>query len=602
MSIFDTLRNASRAYYETDVPLMTDEAYDSLLEQARSMDPQNNFFTEVGAIPSKGRVSLPVGMPSLKKIKPDTFSSWQKKGPFLVSDKLDGISALWVFGYNQKPSLYLRGNGLVGQDCSVPILLQNIQGLIQAPIPKGIVRGELIVPRSIAKELGTSARNWVNGILHQSSPSAEDVKKIQFVAYQVMSPASLSRSQQMTWLQNQGFFCVSNSSIQDITIETLSDIHTKRKAESLYECDGLVVGVDQVPETVSGAQEPKDAVAFKMVSEDQRAMTTILDIEWNSSRTKTWIPRILFTPVHVGTAMISCCTGVHAQNIVEKGLGIGAQIIIRRSGDVIPIVDSVLVPATALKMPPEGRWAWDERNVHALDTTAELSADSKALHIVHTLTRMGIEGIRSSTAIKLVEGGIHTIAEIGKSSLETLQTLMGSKTGTKLSVELKECLKKAHVKHWVLAYPCWPKGFGDIRMDAALLLEPSVEKWPSLTTSPSKMGMDSFKEIQAVVPAFLSWKEEIMNVFKIHSNTLVHDTTVPPNVVVKNGKTYVMSGFRDKDLSATLHLAGWEQQERITKTTTVLLVPDDAKETEKVRTARTAGVRIVARSQINTLL
>jgi NAD-dependent DNA ligase len=383
--------------------------------------------------------------------------------------------------------------------------------------------------------------------------------------------------------------------------------------------------MDQVPEVCKNAQDPKDAVAFKMVSEDQRAMTTILDVEWNSSRTKTWIPRILFTPVHVGTVVISCCTGVHAQNVVEKGLGIGAQIIIRRSGDVIPIIDSVLVPATTLKMPPEGRWAWDERNVHAIDTSTEMSSESKALHIVHTLTHMGIEGIRASTAMKLVEVGIDSIANIGKTSSTKLQEIVGPKTGSKLSVELKECFKKAQEKNWVLAYPSWPKGFGDVRMDAALLLEPSVTKWPSLTKSPQKMGMDSFKEIQNCVPAFLAWRQEIMTVFGISSVSTVSTVSTASTAstttasastastasastastsasIVKNGKTYVMSGFRDKEISLLLDAAGWEQQDRITKTTTVLLVPDDAKETEKVRAARTAGVRIVVRSQIKSIL
>ena len=601
MNIFEVLRNASRAYYETAVPLMSDQAYDALLEQARALDPENSFFQDVGAIPAKGRVSLPMAMPSLKKIKPDTIGSWQKKGPFVVTDKLDGISALWVFGYNHK-ALYLRGNGLVGQDCSIPILLQNIQGLVQASVPKGIVRGELIVPRSLAKELGTAARNWVNGVLHQITPSLEDVKKIQFVAYQVMSPASLTRSQQMTWLENQGFLCAFSTVLE--TLDSLQDLHKQRKTDSLYECDGLVVGMDQVPEVCKNAQDPKDAVAFKMVSEDQRAMTTILDVEWNSSRTKTWIPRILFTPVQVGTVMISCCTGVHAQNVVEKGLGIGAQVIIRRSGDVIPIIDSVVVPATALKMPPEGRWAWDERNVHALDTSTEMSSESKALHIVHTLTHMGIEGIRASTAMKLVEMGIDGIANIGKTSSAKLQEIVGPKTGSKLSVELKECLKKAQEKNWILAYPSWPKGFGDVRMDAALLLEPSVTKWPSLTKSPQKMSMDSFKEIQNCVPAFLAWRQELMTVFDISTTSaipVVANTTLV-EAIVKNGKMYVMSGFRDKEISLLLDAAGWEQQDRITKTTTVLLVPDDAKETEKVRAARTAGVRIVVRSQIKSIL
>ena len=197
-SVFDTLRKAAHAYYETAEPLMTDEEYDILVENARIMDPKNAFFTQVGAVPAVGRVPLPCAMPSLKKVKPDSLGSWKKTGPYVLSDKLDGISALWVCGYNQKPALYLRGNGLVGQDCTH--LSKHIQGLKVLGIPSAMIRGELILPRTVAKEVGGSSRNWVNGVLHQINPSIEDLSKIRFVAYQVCEPRSLTRSQQITWL------------------------------------------------------------------------------------------------------------------------------------------------------------------------------------------------------------------------------------------------------------------------------------------------------------------------------------------------------------------------------------------------------------------
>jgi NAD-dependent DNA ligase len=62
-----------------------------------------------------------------------------------------------------------------------------------------------------------------------------------------------------------------------------------------------------------------------------------------------------------------------------------------------------------------------------------------------------------------------------------------------------------------------------------------------------------------------------------------------------------MSGFRDAELQANLQAAGWKEQDRVTKQTTVLLVPDSAKETQKVKTAREAGVKIVARSEAKGL-
>lgn len=172
----ERLRAAARAYYETDEPILTDAEYDDMVDKLRKNAPNHPFFAEVGAMPTVGRVSLPAPMPSLRKLKPDTVSSWRATGPFVVSEKLDGISALWVRG--QQPKLFLRGNGVVGQDVSA--IIPHIQGLKNSGLGAGIVRGELILPRSQVTD--TLARNYVNGLIHQTSPSPEKLRAIHFVA------------------------------------------------------------------------------------------------------------------------------------------------------------------------------------------------------------------------------------------------------------------------------------------------------------------------------------------------------------------------------------------------------------------------------------
>jgi len=162
------LTEASTAYYETDTPLMSDNEYDALVEQLLALDPTHAFFTSIGANPKADAVALPVPMPSLDKRKPESLKPNDlNKGPYILMDKLDGISALWCSGYNINPKLYLRGNGSQGQDVSHCI--RGIQGLKSVGVPSSMVRGELIVPKGVVE--GTLARNWVNGQLHQGSPS-----------------------------------------------------------------------------------------------------------------------------------------------------------------------------------------------------------------------------------------------------------------------------------------------------------------------------------------------------------------------------------------------------------------------------------------------
>ena len=92
------LRDLSLVYYNTGETLVSDEVFDYLKDHLEKIDPINDFLNEVGApIDSKEKVKLPYPMGSLDKIKPSTqeLDKWKIdfKGPYVISDKLDGISA-----------------------------------------------------------------------------------------------------------------------------------------------------------------------------------------------------------------------------------------------------------------------------------------------------------------------------------------------------------------------------------------------------------------------------------------------------------------------------------------------------------------------------
>lgn len=578
--IVKRLREASKAYYETDKPLMSDAEYDSLVEELQKLDPKNPYLNQVGYKPTGSVVKLPVCMPSLDKKKPDTFRIDDQGKGWVISDKLDGISALWVCGYTKKPQLLLRGNGLEGQDVSHCI--GGIQGLKASSIPFAIIRGELIAPKGSIQ--GTLARNWVNGQLHKSSPSAEDLSRIRFVAYQVCEPKTLTRSQQVTWLLGQGFEVAWNQTFEKLDLETLKKLFKQRREESPYECDGIVVGQDVVPVISTNASNPKDAFAFKMPLDDQKAKTIVKEVEWASSRTGNWIPRLRFEPVQIGTATIEFCTGFNGQYIKENRIGPGAEIVIRRSGDVIPVVDRVVSGCpSGWQEPPKGRWAWDSTNTHCIDTSTEETPEKLGLEMAHQLVSLGVEGVSKVTAKKLVEAGFKNLLSVKNAPVEQLQRAIGKANGEKLFTGLKNAIEKATEAQWIRAYLGWPKGFGETRIEAVLALEPNVAGWPLLGGPPKGQSAESFKEIQKAVSGYLRWRAE----FPLSS------IAVPAPSPAPTKGYYVITGFRDAALQKRLQEQGWILQDRITKQTTILLVPNDAKETTKLKAARDAGIRIV---------
>lgn len=158
-------------------------------------------------------------------------------------------------------------------------------------------------------------------------------------------------------------------------------------------------------------------------------------------------------------------------------------------------------------------------------------------------------------------------------------------------------MAKATQLQWIKAYLGWPKAFGTTRATALLELEPSVAKWSTIGLPPKGISADSFAEIIKAVPAYLTWRTTFPepNGLLQTSMELVATPTVP-----RKGY-YVLTGFRDAELQTRLNTLGWIQQDRITKTTTLLLVPDSAKDTVKTKAARDAGIQILPRNQVETL-
>ena len=118
------IRAANKNYYSNNKPLMTDEEYDILKEFIEEKFPDNEAIQEGHTMCSvaveKRKMKLPFEMWSMDKFKTeDKINLWlgEYKGPFIISAKVDGVSA----GYStmgDKPLLFTRGNGKVGQDIS----------------------------------------------------------------------------------------------------------------------------------------------------------------------------------------------------------------------------------------------------------------------------------------------------------------------------------------------------------------------------------------------------------------------------------------------------------------------------------------------------
>jgi hypothetical protein len=211
---------------------------------------------------------------------------------------------------------------------------------------------------------------------------------------------------------------------------------------------------------------------------------------------------------------------------------------------------------------------------------------------------------------------MEVLHDVYTAAASRLQGILGKVNGEKLRQGLDTAVKTATEAQWIKAYLGWPKGFGDARIQSCLALEKYIEKWPQVKSVPKGMSAGSFEEIKKAVPEYLKWRSDFPVTVTVPDKVVAAVAPVLPNmspvhmVTLSNGITfaptikgyYVMSGFRDADLQTRLHARGWKLDDKVKKTTKFLLVPDEARETTKVKAAREAGIQIIARSEAETIL
>lgn len=194
--IVNLLLRAKEAYYEPenedDEPLMTDEQFDQLELELKSLDPNNAYFVQVGSEARGEKVKLPAVMGSLNQVYLGDIEKWVssvdgKDETFVAMEKLDGSSVMLV--YNPKfAAAFTRGDGYFGKDITRHVAQMNIPKTIDSARK---IRGEIIIADSDFAIINSEGkyknpRNYVAGQLNRSEADAIFYKYAQVVVYEVM--------------------------------------------------------------------------------------------------------------------------------------------------------------------------------------------------------------------------------------------------------------------------------------------------------------------------------------------------------------------------------------------------------------------------------
>lgn len=567
---------------------MTDAEYDLLLDQARTRFPEAKDFVRIGAPVERSKARLPFPMPSLNKIRPDSgaLRDWIQKhpGPSLVSCKLDGVSALYVHGRQ----LFTRGDGTIGQDIS-PLLR-----FLRLPHhPNGSIRGELILRKDLFQKQYASdyanARNLVSGIVNRVSHDNRDAADLSFVAYEVMEPV-LRPSEQFLFLAAHGFLLPPHLLVDTaLTTAFLCDRLLDWRQNADYEMDGVVVIADRIhPRT---ATNPSHAFAFKMVRSDQMADTTVRSVLWSASKDGYLKPRIQMEPVILGGARIEYATGFNAAYIRDHRIGMGARVRVVRSGDVIPHILEVMEPAVETMMPPhQYRWQGKDAVLEDVGTEGVLQKN-----LVYFFERMGVVGLGAGKVARIMAAGYRTVPEILRMSVQDFQSVEGfqEKSAIALHAHLHQAVAAASLPLLMASSHLMGRGLSDKRLGLILDHLPDI----LISADPPALKVQRVAAIRGMaarsaqlfvdhIPHFLRFLSECGLDEKLRPSI-----PRPPRSL--DGKIYVVTGVRDKELMTRLQNEGATFSSRVSASTTAVIAHDLEEETIKLKEARRLGIPIL---------
>jgi NAD-dependent DNA ligase len=596
--------------YHTGESIISDKIYDTLFDEIKKRDPQNPFLKKVGFEATKNKVKLPFFMGSMDKLKItdiDKLTKWKKKynkHDYVIMDKLDGISGLYINDGKGGLKLFTRGDGIIGQDISYLIntipSLKNIKGIKS----KIVIRGEIIISKKKwlkYVDQFSNARNMTSGLVNAKKVDTNIMKDIDFVVYEILEPR-MRQSEQFELMKKHSIKNVYYEflDVNDLDFEMLDEVLLERREKSEYEIDGIIITDDSL-QNLNFEGNPEYAFAFKDASEKMTADVVVKDVEWNVSKDGYLKPKLILEPTKLSGVTISNATAFNAKYIVDNKIGPGSIVKIIRSGDVIPHVLEVIKTAK-VKM-PDCEYKWNDTNVDLIATGAK-STDQIIKELTFFADKLSIANLSEGLITNFVENGIDDIFKIINVTKAQLMELDGfkDKLVNKIYDNIQTGLNGANLVQFMNATNIFGHNFGNKRIDKIYSVYGNdfIKFMKSHTIKQihdAVVAIDGFDEITA--KQFSETIHEFIKVFEkipesVRKNIIKNSEVVKVSEKLK-GKKFVFSGFRNKEWEEFIVTNGGEVVGSVSKNTSYLVTTkkDSEEGTSKVLKAKEVGVEIV---------
>jgi len=593
--------------YRIGEPIMSDSQFDKLVEQLKDLDPKNEILQTIGyQIKDENRKSrLPIEMASMNKIKSiEDIKDWcrlkeiSSTETVVITPKFDGLS-LCVNETTQEA--WTRGDGEFGQKSNEHYKL--IGNHLDNSTRDEYTYGEVMMSKTtFLKKYSTefaNPRNLVAGLLNSKEPQ-DTLKDCSYIKY-----GSISKKLSSNYQTKQQVLDSLNSNqeikvnyhickISDVTEDLLISLFHKFGTE--YEIDGLIIEINDINSQnklgrETSSNNPVWARAFKHPSFEQSAQTEIIGISWNISKQGYLKPTLHINPVRLDGVTVSNVTGNNARFVKDMGIGIGAKVLVKRSGMVIPIISEVIEPVDFL-MPDVPNIDWNENGVELITLTE--TDEQKFKQLVSFFEILETDNFGEGVIKQLWDNGHNTVKNILNLSQSDLEKI--DRFGKRKAEIVYNSIKKAtsdvslsKLQHATGIF----KGLGSKKL--ALLehftTKPivdqilEIEGFAEISAQSYIDGYDKFFEFINGLPITIQEKKESVKV----SNDL-------------DGMSFVFTGIRRPDLVEVIESRGGKEGSSVSKNTTYLVMKSVGSGSSKEKKAQEFGVKVITVQELEEIL
>lgn len=571
MPMHPLVKEANKAYYDTDEKIITDSEFDLLADNGLEMDAVSqtiNFRKKVDHFQPMG---------SLKKIKTEKdYLNFCPEGTEIkISPKLDGNSIELIVVDGKFAQAITRGNGFIGNDVSDKVQHCNIIHNVIPDQKHYSLKCEAIMKKEYQKDYDRNIRNVVAGLLNRKTAKPEELAKIDIIP----------------------FIDLDFTKTKHLSYNHLENGYAKKKEAFPYDIDGIVVEIINPIHEEKDELLPENIKALKFNKEGVDA--EIGKIEWGLGKHAKLTPVIVLKEaVEIDGTMVQRVTASNWSLLVAAGLGVGAKVQVIKSGDIIPYISKVVKKSGIITVPEcPVCGSIGELNKSKIQMICS-NPDCKGKNLIklqHIFKVFDLDYISDATVKNLYEKGfVRTIDHFFRLTKGEICGIPGF--GVSKATNIVHKLKNVELTEAQVLKCAMIQGISESNGQRIIDFFGSIENflYQEVDFAYNYSDIDGFadKTGQTIIDnhqKFVDTYETLKKYITIKSNKKIQKNEEAPKIVF-TGKC---EKYNRKELTNILKDQGYDVQKNINKQTQVLLLADINSSSSKAKKARDMGITIL---------